>query len=467
MNRSKLIGIVATAGITVAAATIALVAMPAAQAATLTNNWYGSAPYVMPLENNPPNLSTVMAATGQKAYELAFILAGGGCTPAWDGTAPVSSDTTVANMINSIRSAGGDVSISIGGYGGTKLGEVCGTPAATAAAYQQVITKYSLKAVDFDLEEPEYENTTSINNEVGAAKILQANNPGLYVSITTAATGTGTGYFGQNVLNTAKGLSFTPNNYSIMPFDGGFNGAASQTAALEGFHSQLMSTFGWDSATAYAHEGVSMMNGRSDSGEYFYQADFATVLSYATSHHLSRYTFWSVNRDRACNPPISTTSGTCSSVTQNDWDFTKYTAQFAGATPPTTNPTTPGTSPSVTPTTGGTCSAPAWNSGTAYNGGAQVSYGGHSWTAKWWTQGDIPGNNSQGVWTDNGACTGTGGGGGGGGTTCSGLSAWNASTAYVGGNSVTYGGHKWTAKWWTQGDTPGGQANVWTDNGSC
>jgi chitinase len=34
-----------------------------------------------------------MAATGQKAFELAFILApnGGGCSPTWGGTAPVSS----------------------------------------------------------------------------------------------------------------------------------------------------------------------------------------------------------------------------------------------------------------------------------------------------------------------------------------------------------------------------------------
>jgi chitinase len=33
-----------------------------------------------------------------------------------------------------------------------------------------------------------------------------------------------------------------------------------------------------------------------------------------------------------------------------------------------------------------------------------VSYNAHKWTAKWWTQGDIPGNNAQNVWTDNGAC---------------------------------------------------------------
>jgi chitinase len=465
VRRSRLLTATIAAGAAAAAALLSVEFAGSAQAATLGSNWYGSAPYVMPLDNNPPDLGTVMAATGQKAFELAFILApnGGGCTPTWDGTASVGSDTTVAGVINGVRSRGGDVTVSIGGYGGTKLGQACSSAAATAAAYQQVIDKYALKAIDFDLEEPEYENTAAVNNELGAAQILQRNNAGLYVSITTAGTAAGTGYFGQNVLNTAKGLGFTPANYAIMPFDGGFNGAASQTSALEAFHTLLMNTFGWNSATAYNHEGVSMMNGRSDSGEYFYQSDFQTVLNYATSHGLTRYTFWSVNRDRACNPPSGTTSGVCSSVTQNDWDFTKYTTQFAGATPPTTPP-------SVTPTSPGTCSAPAWNAATAYTGGQQVSYNGHTWTAKWWTQGDIPGNNSQNVWTDNGACSGgptaspTGGGGTG---QCTGLSAWNASSVYVNGNSVTYNGHKWTAKWWTQGDTPGGAAGVWTDNGPC
>jgi chitinase len=52
----------------------------------------------------------------------------------------------------------------------------------------------------------------------------------------------------------------------------------------------------------------------------------------------------------------------------------------------------------------GQCATAAWSASVAYNGGAVVSYGGHRWTAKWWTQGDIPGNNAQGVWTDNGVC---------------------------------------------------------------
>ncbi|HEY2696787.1 MAG TPA: carbohydrate-binding protein [Pseudonocardiaceae bacterium] len=373
----------------------------AATPAAVSSGWYGAAPYVMPLDNNPPNLPQVMAATGQKTFELAFVLSDGGCNAAWGGTASVSSDSTVANIISGVRAAGGDVSVSFGGYGGTKLGQVCGSASATAAAEQAVISKYQLKAIDFDLEEPEYENTAAINNEIGAAQILQNNNPGLYVSITTAGTTAGTGYFGQNVLNTAKSDNFVPANYSIMPFDGGFNGAASQTAALESFHTLLMNTFGWNSATAYNHEGVSQMNGRTDSAEYFYQSDFQSVLSYAQSKGLTRYTYWSLNRDVQCNPPDNNgqLSGTCSSVPQNSWDFTKYTAEFGGAVPPTSPPPPPPTSPPP----GGSCSASAWVATTAYTGGQQVSYNGHTWTAKWWTENDTPGGPA-GVWTDNGSC---------------------------------------------------------------
>ena len=405
---------------------------PGATATTaLSSNWYAAAPYLMPLQNAPPDPTAVMAATGIKAFQLAFILApnSGGCTPTWDGTNPVSTDTTVGPMISAIRAAGGDVSVSIGGYNGTKLGQVCGTPAATAAAYQQVITTYGLHAIDFDLEEPEYENTTAVANEIGAAQILQQEDPGLYVSVTTPGTTAGTGWFGTQMLDQAKADGFTPNNFSIMPFDGGFNGAASQISALQAFNAILMSTFGWTSAQAYAHEGVSMMNGRSDSGEYFYQSDFQTVLNFAESVGLARYTNWSVNRDQQCTPVDNNdqTSGSCSSVAQQPWDFTKYSVLFAGATPPVSTPTatpttTPSATPSATPTptptgtptssptssptsapTGGSCTAAAWSSTTAYTTGQVVSYGGDQWTAKWWTENDLPGGPA-GVWTSDGPC---------------------------------------------------------------
>jgi chitinase len=155
----------------------------------------------------------------------------------------------------------------------------------------------------------------------------------------------------------------------------------------------------------------------------------------------------------------------------NDTNGATAGCSTAQPSPSPSRPASPSGSASPSPSpTGGTggCTAPAWSAGTAYNGGAVVSYTGHTWTAKWWTQGDIPGNNSQGVWTDNGPCTGGGPTTPPAGGSCTGLTPWNSTTAYTGGAVVSYNGHKWTAKWWTQGDIPGNNGqDVWTDNGPC
>ena len=383
----------------------------------LSDNWYESAPYYSVLDSAAPDLGTVMSATGQKAFDMAFILAdGSSCTPAWNGTDPTSSDTQVAAVINEVRSDGGDVIVSAGGYNGTKLGQVCGTAAATAAAYQQVINTYGLHAFDFDLEEPEIENTTAIDNELGAAQILQQNNPGLFISVTIPSITTGANYFGGLLLDEAKTLGFTPNDYTIMPFDGGFNGGSAQVTALQDFNAQLVSTFGWSSSTAYAHEGFSGMNGRTDTAEYFYQSDFQTVLSFAQSVGLGRFTFWSVNRDRECNPPDNNgdLSSDCSSVTQNSWDFTAFTVAFAKSAPvteptptPTPTPTstgsTPTPTPTPTPTTSGSCTAAAWSASSTYTSGDVVSYNGNRWTANQWNDDEVPGGPA-GAWNNDGAC---------------------------------------------------------------
>jgi chitinase len=178
--------------------------------------------------------------------------------------------------------------------------------------------------------------------------------------------------------------------------------------ALQDFNSQLMSKFGWSSAQAYAHEGFSGMNGRSDSGEYFTQSDFQTVLSFAQSVGLSRYTFWSVNRDRQCNPPDNNgvTSSECSSVPQNSWDFTAYTVAFAKNAPVTQPSPSPSSSPSPSPSSsspGGGCTAPAWMANQAYVSGNVVSYNGDKWTANQWNYDEVPGGPS-GAWNNDGPC---------------------------------------------------------------
>ena len=93
----------------------------------------------------------------------------------------------------------------------------------------------------------------------------------------------------------------------------------------------------------------------------------------------------------------------------NDWGVQHRTVTiianpFGGPTQPPSS--SPSSSPSSHPSSSapGGCTAAAWNSATAYTGGQVVSYGGNTWTAKWWTQGDVPGANSQNVWTDDGPC---------------------------------------------------------------
>src|SRR4051794_16818625 len=142
MKPRSLVPLAVTAAAILGLATTAVVTAGAASAA-LTNNWYASAPYLMPLDNNPPDAVAVLKATGQKAFQLAFILApnGGGCSPTWDGLRPVSSDTQVQGVISAIRANGGDVSVSIGGYGGTQPRGNRGRPRGPPRAPPQGVSR--------------------------------------------------------------------------------------------------------------------------------------------------------------------------------------------------------------------------------------------------------------------------------------------------------------------------------------
>ncbi|KZO92836.1 carbohydrate-binding module family 5 protein [Calocera viscosa TUFC12733] len=126
-----------------------------------------------------------------------------------------------------------------------------------------------------------------------------------------------------------------------------------------------------------------------------------------------------------------------------------------------------------------TCNAPAYVSGQSYTGGDTVTYQGYVWQAKWWTE-NTPASDPNGDWSAIMACTGTGTSGTPTTTattpptssapatgSCAGVAAWDSSSVYTDGDQVTYDGDLWTAQWWTEGDTPGGSAGVWTDNGAC
>ncbi|WP_405649989.1 carbohydrate binding domain-containing protein [Streptomyces sp. NBC_00019] len=289
-----------------------------------------AAPYLYLGWGDPPSATSVMSSTGIKWYTMAFILSSGGCNPAWDGSRPLTGGND-QSVINSIRSAGGDIVPSIGGWSGNKLGPNCSTAEALAGAYQKVIDAYGLKAIDVDIENTdEFENATVQDRILNALKIVKANNPGLRTILTFGTSTTGPTYWGNRLIEQAKALNAGIDVFTIMPFDfgGGADMYGSTVNATEGLKTKLKSTFGWDDATVYAHIGVSGMNGLSDQQELTSTATWTSIRDWANSHHIARLAFWSVNRDRPC--PGGGVVSNCSGISQSNWQFTSITAGFTG-----------------------------------------------------------------------------------------------------------------------------------------
>ncbi|SME97531.1 carbohydrate binding domain-containing protein [Streptomyces sp. Amel2xC10] len=289
-----------------------------------------AAPYLYEGWGDPPSVSTVMNATGVKWFTMAFMLDGGGCNPMWDSGRPLTGGVD-QSVINQIRAAGGDVVPSFGGWSGSKLGANCSSASALAAALQKVIDAYGLKAIDMDVENSdEFENEAVQARILTALKTVKANNPGLRTIVTFGTSTTGPTYYGNRLIEQAKSLNADIDVFTIMPFDfgGGSDMYGNTVNATEGLKNKLKSTFGWDDATAYAHIGISGMNGLSDQQENTTPAIWTQIRDWANAHHLARLAFWSVNRDRPC--PGGGVTSNCSGISQSTWQFTSITAGFTG-----------------------------------------------------------------------------------------------------------------------------------------
>ncbi|MEV6052957.1 alpha-galactosidase [Streptomyces sp. NPDC052107] len=289
------------------------------------------APYEYLGWGDPPDPTKVMSATGVKWFTLAFVLSDGTCNPKWDGTRPLTGGTD-QSTVDRIRSAGGDVIVSVGGWSGAKLGEKCSSASALAGAYQKVINAYRLKALDIDIENTEWSNATVRQRVVDALKTVKANNPGLKTVITFGTTTSGPDAAGVDMIKRAARSGLANDVWCVMPFDfggGTTNMGTLTTQAMEGLKARVKAAYGYDDTTAYAHIGLSSMNGKTDdSGERVRVADFRTMLAYARQHHIARLTYWSANRDRPCGS--GTDGDSCSGVAQQPYDYLKIFTQYTG-----------------------------------------------------------------------------------------------------------------------------------------
>jgi hypothetical protein len=308
---------------------LAIVATPALSAATpapspkATAAPVAASPYLYNGWGNPPAVGEVMSATGIKDFTLAFILSDGTCNPAWDGNRPLDGPDKAT--IDQVRAGGGDVIPSIGGWAGSKLGEVCQDAPSLAGAYQKLIDAYGLKAID--IEGTEFESPAAQDRVLEALKIVKEANPGLRTVVTFPTLTSGPNDVGKRMISKANEIGANVDVWTQMPFNfGGSDMVADTISATDGLKEVLKSTFGYSDADAYAHAGISSMNGKTDTGETVDQAAIQKMADYAEEKGLGRFTFWSVNRDRPCEGAPDS----CGGIDQQPWDFTKIVAGFQG-----------------------------------------------------------------------------------------------------------------------------------------
>ncbi|KAI9438518.1 glycoside hydrolase family 18 protein [Lactarius indigo] len=185
------------------------------------------------------------------------------------------------------------------------------------------------------------------------------------------------------------------------------------------------------SYSALPLSGAQVFENTADVTSYSYNPTSRELVSYDTPHiatlkaqyvqtkGLAGSMFWELSTDKVGSGSlVGTTAGVYASLDQtlvrssyptSKWDNIRSN-MGQGNPPGTTSVPAPTSSTSsapvptsTTPGSGACAGVAAWSSQIAYNGGQQVTYSTHLWTAKWWTQADVPGG-AAGVWTDNGAC---------------------------------------------------------------
>jgi hypothetical protein len=252
---------------------LALTFAPSAQAASQPIGL--AAPYEYLGWGDPQPPASVIATTGLHDLTMAFMLSKGKCNPEWDGYRPL--------------------------LGGVEHGE--------------------------------FTNKKTRLRVVEALDVVQSDNPGLEISITMGTAESGPERDGVSLIADAAGIGFQPSTWTIMPFDFGAPSTDMGHAsirALEGLAGDLESAYHLSAAAAYEHSGVSSMNGETDeASETVGIEEFQTMVSFAEAHHLSRLTFWAVNRDRPCQAKAAPEEE-CGGIAQQPFAFSDLVAGYHG-----------------------------------------------------------------------------------------------------------------------------------------
>jgi chitodextrinase len=278
-----------------------------------------------------PTMASVAAATGQRHFTAAFVIgSAAGCVPSWGGTIPLT-EARIRNDINAVKAGGGDVTVAFGGAVGPYLEHVCGTQAALANAYKQVIDTLGVTHLDIDIE-------ASVNVDMmnKALAQVQRDRPGTVISFTLMVQGDDYGLtpqLGFDLLVNAKANGVNVGIVNPMTMEFGSSRADWGDAVIAAANATLgqMAQIWPEKTDAQRRRmlGVTPMIGRNFNGRIFQIEDGNQLVAWANANDIGLLAFWSVGRDNG-GCPGGGVSPTCSSIAQSTYQFTTIFTGFTG-----------------------------------------------------------------------------------------------------------------------------------------
>ncbi|GAA4607654.1 chitinase [Actinoplanes octamycinicus] len=390
-----------------AATTVALV--PASDAAAAPLPAHVFAPYFEAWTGDNP--ATLAQQSGAKHLTMAFLQAAtkGSCTAYWNGdsSSPVSA-AVFGSEIATIRAAGGDVIPSFGGYTadntGTEIADSCTSVSSIAAVFQNVITTYDVTRIDLDIEDNSLTNSAGIDRRNKAIKQVEdwaaAQGRTVQFSYTLPTTTSGLADSGLAVLRNAVANNARVDLVNIMTFDY-YDGATHQMAA--------------DTKTAATglHDQLRQLYpGRTDAQlwgmvgvtEMIGIDDYGPAETFTTAD-APVVAQWATEKGLGLLSfwALQRDNGGCPGVGGSDscsgvsQSTWQFSKAFASFTSTGSTSPTSPTSPSPSSPSSPSCTTPAWTASAVYTGGQTVSFAGRLYRAKWWTQGESPATHS-GQW---------------------------------------------------------------------
>jgi chitinase len=417
---------------------------------------------------------------------LAFIVSAPSqpCAPSWGAYYTLEQaerSLDLAARAAQLRKQGGSVMISYGGRDNSELAVGCTDPSKLLQAYMAPIERYHASAIDLDLEGQTLANAAADARRAQAIAAVQrrlaARHRSLAVWVTLPVTRAGLTGEGIAAVQSLLAAHVELAGVNAMTMDFGPDEGAAQDMlgtierALYATHAQVQSLWrkaglASGAAAAWGHVGVTVMLGVNDvTDQRFTTGDAHNLATFVSDHGIPRVSAWSLNRDSECGgafPQTGVSSNTCSGVLQSSLQFTRVFGSLKGtktARPQSEASVSTASRPEPAATSDPADSPyPIWRSTAAYGSGYKVVWEGEIYEASWWTQGTPPGSaaadSPNGPWQLIGPVPA--------GShapklvllTTSTPPVWSASTVYHQGETVSFAGLPYEARWYTHGEQP-------------